>query len=236
LETSERKTDVAVTSIFLGIFNSEGDLVAKPLERLQERRRGETLVHDEEESETFFCLDVATDGSIYISPYYSEYSIHVFDPDGSLRMVIERELEPLRRSPEQVADMRAHWAHVYRSRSRVEIHVQEHERHIQELHIRADGSIWVETSRGWYDNPEGVAVMLDVFDSEGRFVRQVVYRKEIDSWNDHIFFFPDRLLIGTGAADSSRGASSASASTSDDSSDGDEAIPTLVYCEMVPVE
>jgi len=47
------------------------------------------------------------------------------------------------------------------------------EQDIWGIRSQPDGTIWVSTSRGMYDPPEGVFIVWDVFDQDGVFVRQV---------------------------------------------------------------
>jgi hypothetical protein len=186
-------------------------------ERVSEQPRGGQPCHDEAASETFYCVDVSPAGSIYLAPDFAEYRICIFGPDGSKRMIIERECVHVPRTAEQLADTEAYWRKVYERWSHPTIRLQKNERCVQDIHAMEGDSLWVETAHGWYDNPEGIAVVLDTFDAEGRYVCQRVYLGNISPWDDHVFFFKDCVVLATMAAETGRGASGGDADHGEDS-------------------
>jgi hypothetical protein len=117
----------------------------------------------------------------------------------------------------------------------VRVRVADDERDIQNISIRTDGRIWVETSRGWLANDTGVALTIDEFNQQGQFVRQVTLCGEISAAEDFLFVFDEvvlRVTTGTGMTRGWLGARS-------DSPGDDGARPTLpsVICyQMTPME
>ncbi|MCK4304013.1 MAG: hypothetical protein KAY24_07225 [Candidatus Eisenbacteria sp.] len=215
-----------------GIYDKSGRSAVDLFKRSWSLTRGEPYIWDEEETETVGTLAVARDGSTFISPRRSEYSIHAFDPAGRLRMVIEREYEAVRRTKEEIADMQAYWRNHYRRVKNLDLRIMDFERNITRLYARDDGSLWVETSRGWDKLPPGIADILDVFDAEGRFIRQVVLKKDIDTANDFVFLLGNRALISV----SGWSADLASAGVVSQSLQGIDLgtqPPALIMCELL---
>ena len=65
-----------------------------------------------------------------------------------------------------------------------------------------DGTLWVQTSRGDTEPPDGAWTVLDVFDESGRFVRQVALAGDHDALRDSLQILPDgRILVVVGALD-----------------------------------
>lgn len=235
LKRRRRVEQTISTECLAGLFDKTGGLLASLAKRSWDIRPGEPFLFDEEETEVLSYLSVAEDGSVYISPEFSEYSIHCFDPDGNLRMVIEREYEPVRREKEDVSELISYWRNVYRRVRQLDIRVEVFERNVTRLYARDDGWLWVETSRGWDNLPGGVADILDVFDSDGRFVRQAVLRKDINTENDMVFVLRKRVLIATAGYAAQMAAGGASSEGAEEPDEGQH-IPAAILCRIVPLD
>lgn len=62
------------------------------------------------------------------------------------------------------------------------------------------GLLWVLSARGVHEQPVGIMATYDVFDANGRFVRQVAVKCDGDGRYDDLFFLgEERLLLITGA-------------------------------------
>ena len=72
--------------------------------------------------------------------------------------------------------------------------------------------MWVSTSRGTRELPEGMALLYDVFDASGNFVRQAAIFADFDPDRDLFRFLgQDRCVVVMGAGEgflNSMGASS----------------------------
>jgi hypothetical protein len=212
--------------------SADGKIETRLAERSWIYKRYEPFVFDEEAMEAYSFLAFADDGSLYLAPTFSAYTVQVFTPEGRLRMVIERAYEPVRRKPADLADLHSHWGNVYRRVQQLEIRISENERNITALYPRSDGSLWVETSRGWDNLPSGVADILDVFDAEGRFVRQAILRKDIDTANDLLFIIGEQVLIAT-AGYAARMTAGGTSSQNLREMDRSDALPAAILCDLI---
>jgi hypothetical protein len=68
---------------------------------------------------------------------------------------------------------------------------------VENIYVRDDGSLWVLSSDGSRDIPEGALGVFDVFDPAGRFVRHVTLEGEGDPLTDGYHFVGDRLYVVT---------------------------------------
>lgn len=163
------------------------------------------LVMDEGASDfPLFRSAVLPDGSVAVAIPRNGYEITVFEPDGAVRRVIRRDYEPLQRTAEDKERQRrvqqAIGANFPAPLQGIEI--EETEPDIGRLFPMNDGTLWVTTSRGEREAPEGCWTVLDVFDAGGQFVRQVALAGSHDASRDSLLLLPDgRAVVIVGSLD-----------------------------------
>jgi hypothetical protein len=123
--------------------------------------------------------------------------IDVWNADGSRDRSILREYEPRKRSAAEM-DKASKSFRIVINNQEPERKISKTDRDIQRLYTRDDGTLWVLSSRGGLDPPEGALGTFDVYDGEGRFVRQVVLKGEGSVERDGFYFVGDRLFVVTG--------------------------------------
>ena len=79
----------------------------------------------------------------------------------------------------------------------IKYEVEEARNPVQRLFARDDGTLWVLTSTGSIDQPDGVVGGYDVFDKDGHFARRVTLKGQGDPAFDGLFFVKDRLFVVT---------------------------------------
>ena len=233
-QTRERQERLMTFGDAIALFGADHELERIVTEKSRSHRLDEQFLFDEIAAESFSFLGVRPDGRLYLAPRFEAYRIEQYAPDGSLKMVIECDAPPVPRTPEQIADVRASWAAFYERVRDLELRIAQNRRVILALHPRADGTLWVETSRGWTDLPEGISVAYDQIDADGRYLRQVALRGEIDPWNDYTYLFGDRLLRLTSGFEAAQGALGASGSPEGEAESA-PAAPELICYELVVV-
>jgi len=147
---------------------------------------------------------VAPDGRVAAAPHRDRYAIEVFDRDGTLARVIERDYESWQRTDADREIIEAMFSGIRRQIPfEYETRFSDTEPDITALHYAEDGSLWVSTSRGTRDNPDGIMETMDVFDAEGHFARQVAIPLDADPLNDALILnaAADRLYLVTGMVD-----------------------------------
>ncbi len=139
------------------------------------------------------------DGRVYSAVEFGQYSIHVWNPDGKLAHVIRREYPPHARTDAH----RERVMGIYKGFTRqipipnIKYEIEDTWNPVVSLNARDDGTLWVMTSTGNIDQPEGVVGGYDVFDEKGRFARRVTFKGEGDPTVDGQFFVKDRLFVVT---------------------------------------
>lgn len=125
-----------------------------------------------------WAFDVGPDGRVFTAIDRDKYEIRVFEADGTPSLIIERDYEPLARTDED----RARFTSLIKTSMEgmpFETKVEMEETYptiscLQRgLQVRSDGTLWVLTARGMVSPKPGVMAVFDVFDSQGRFVKQV---------------------------------------------------------------
>jgi hypothetical protein len=138
-------------------------------------------------------------GRAFSAVNFGEYSINVWDSEGRLDRVIHREYPDHVRTDEEKRRV----LEIYQGFTRgipipdITYEIEDNFNQIRALQARDDGTLWVQTSRGTHGLAEGVAAIFDVFDTDGRFTRQVTLEGQGDALNDRYFFVKDRLFVVT---------------------------------------
>lgn len=136
------------------------------------------------------------DGGVVIAPERNTYRLEVFAATGDERLVITREYESVARTGAEIERAKAMmmpWRR--RNRARTEFVMEPTEPDILQLHVAADGRIWVLPSRGVRDQAKGVHSTWDVFTAEGVFERQVAFACDADGLQDALFFPGGDLVV-----------------------------------------
>ena len=157
---------------------------------------------------------------------FGTYDIHVWGPDATPIRVIHRDGAPLPRSEAEKEAIRKRF--VFRGPRRPEVHVADNYPVVDRLFARPDGGLWVLTSRGARERAEGILATFDVFDPEGRFVRQVSLAGEGDPVEDALHLRNDRLFVVRHFQDAS--ASMWSRGGDADGGEEEDAEPIEVIC------
>lgn len=215
-------------------FLSTCDASGKEKKRLMEKEytmNYADFVMDEEGMDfAWGRCDVSSGGRIYAAPHRNKYHIFVFNKDESLDRVIEREYESLPRNEEQkqqayslIEALGAYYPTPPR-----QINIEDTHPDISTLHADDDGNLWVRTSRGDFNQPEGILGTMDVFDADGHFVKRVAFKGPGNLEQDNMYVLGgDRVVIVTGAVEAFR---TMQGVTSEDS---EEAAPLEVICYQV---
>ncbi|MFC1573223.1 hypothetical protein ACFL6M_06450 [Candidatus Eisenbacteria bacterium] len=232
-----RRFDQSIISdSFAAIYDHEGSRLTDAIGITITRARGAPLVFNEEEVNAYMLLGATEDGRVSVSTDYLDYSIRVFNVDGSADMIIEREKEPVRRNASAFAKMTSYWQSSYDYLDRERIMVSEFERTLWKIIPREGGSIWVVTTDSWTNLPEGSAEILDEFNEMGQFLRKVIVRKDISPEDDLVYHLSERLVVVTGGFSSSMVASGAVVGDPGEADPDTIELPAAICCELVRVE
>jgi len=146
-----------------------------------------------------------SDGRVYVSDDFDAYRIGVYNAGGVRERVIEREYQHRKRSKEEMERNRPRIMIRRGNRTQApEAKASETDRDILELHPRDDGTLWVVSSRGGNDAPDGTIATFDVFDADGRFARQVSIAGEGSAGDDGLHFVGDQLYVVKGLRSAQR--------------------------------
>jgi len=140
---------------------------------------------------------VGRDGRVYACTTYPDYRVHVWNQDGSLDRVIEREYTHRKRTAEEKRIVTEMMTLFSAQIPNCEVRITDYTKDIETIYVRDDGSLWVLSAGGSRDQPEGSLGVFDVFDQEGRLIRQVTLMGEGDPLTDGYYFVGDRLYVVT---------------------------------------
>jgi hypothetical protein len=157
-----------------------------------------------------WCFDVGPDGRVYAATERDRYAVTVFNPDGSVDRVIERDFVPRRRTAGEKSRMQGLVERRFRTFPfELTVKLGETEPVINWQHrgiqVDPDGNLWVRHSRSGTDQRAGVLLTFDQFDSEGHFSKQIAVACEGNPEIDGLFLLgQDRMIRVTGFVDAMR--------------------------------
>jgi hypothetical protein len=199
LSRFSRKEAAFSTITSLIALNPAGELVATYHERRDENDFANMVFDEKKIGLGSLVWSVDRNGHVYTSDDFDAYRIQVWNADGSVVRVIEREYTHRKRSPEEmkrnVPVVRIRRGDQAQS---PEVKASETDRDIQQIFPRDNGDLWVLSSKGAFDAPNGSIAAFDVFDSDGRFVRQITLGGKGNWARDGFHVVGERFYVVTG--------------------------------------
>jgi hypothetical protein len=222
---SRRDTGFEIATSLIAVGPS-GDVRATYLEDRDELDFAKITIDERSTRNGSWVWATGGDGRVFASDGFDAYRVRVWNPDGSLARVIEREFAPRKRSPEEMEQ----FAPLVRLQQgdramSPEIKVSETDRDIQQIYPRQNGELWVLSSRGAFDAPEGAVARFDVFDANGRFTREVTVEGTGDYASDGLYLIDDKFYVVKGLRSARRAMMGVS----------DSAAPEVVDAESIVV-
>lgn len=180
---------------------------------------------------------VADDGAAYVAPYLDRYEIHRFAPDGSLERIITRDLEPWPRTAAEKEDFVETVRAIYRDAPfQIGVKPCPNEPAISTMHrgvrVGDDGTLWVLPARGVRGQKPGVLATFDVFDAEGKLMRQTAVHFPGDPAHDAVFLLGgDRAVVVRGFVDAGM-AQFTGGAVDLKTADGEPALMEVIGCRV----
>jgi sugar lactone lactonase YvrE len=173
---------------------------------------------------------VSPGGALHACTQFPDYEVEVWDARGNKTRVVSREFNRRKRDEEEMERMHDIFEAFTRQVPNAQIKVSDFDPDIAGVFPRADGSLWVQNSRGAEDMPDGSLGIFDVFNEDGHFVREVTLMGEGDPTLDGYFFVDDRLYVVTGFLEAAMAQASGGAAESEVDEDAE---PMAVICYQV---
>jgi hypothetical protein len=169
---------------------------------------------------------VAPDGKVYACESYPDYVVTVWNADGSVDKKIAREYKHRTHTAHEKELLTKMMEHFTQQIPHCRVQVEDNAKDIESIHVRDDGSIWVLTSNGSRDYPDDAVGAFDVYDKDGRFVRQVTLNGDGDAQDDYYLFVKNRFYVVTDFLQAALVAQGATGLYDDE----EEAAPMAVRC------
>ncbi len=170
-------------------------------------------VYDEDRMHYVPEVAIGPAGEIYIPTQRNGYEITAYGPDGRPRTVLRRNYEPLARTRQEVDYLEASRRTMFeRTFERYTLKISKYEPDISGVACTAAGEVRVTTSRSYQGDDPAVFCRYDIFDAQGRFIRQDdVVLPTAEDRSGRLFWLDDgRVVLLTGLADAWRGLHAAS--------------------------
>jgi hypothetical protein len=182
----------------MGIYETDGTSQGKVHAESSRMDYSNSLCVEKDWNLFSSCWTTTPDGRIQARGDFRRYEISVWSSDGALLRVIEREYEPHKRTGAEIQQIETRWARgLARWVPNATFDIEKSWNPVEDLYGRPDGSLWVRNSRGARDPGEGILARFDVFDQDGRYVKELVAEGEFDPENDGLFIYGDHLIVVT---------------------------------------
>jgi hypothetical protein len=187
------------------------------------------LVFDEKKMRPVSAWEGSSDGTMYVGESFDDYRVSVWNPNGKQVRTIEREFELRVRSDDE-RRRRGPLVRVSTGEGDMKTTVVKSETDpaIINLYPRDNGTVWVLSSRGAFDTADGELCVLDEFDAEGRFVRELHLRGEGDMDRDAMEILGNRVFVLT-----DRQSARYAMMAQDSGDDTDDAAPMTLICYTI---
>ncbi len=203
LNVQDEDTGTHTASSTLAAIDPNGDEIVRYLESNRHVDYHNDYVFSEKAAliDFLYSFDVGPDGRVYALADRDEYEITVFEPDGSVARVIEREFTPRVRTPAEADRIQALIDRRFRTfpfSIRYEMCANEaviawYHRGLQ---VTGDGELWVRHGRSAEIGRDHHGLLaFDVFDPSGHFQRQVVVPVAGNALYDGVFRVGQDLLV-----------------------------------------
>jgi hypothetical protein len=226
---SRQEDGMTISSALIGI-DKTGKQVASYFSQ-EDKRDFANLSFDEKKMRrNAVTWSAAGDGRVYASDNFDAYQIKVYKADGILERVIEREYESRVRTEDEVEENTPRVMIRHGNQTQTpDVKASPTDRDIQRIYPREDGTVWVLSSHGAFDAPDGAIATFDVYDTEGRFARQVTLEGEGDYKSDGFHFVKDRLYVVTGLRSAQRAMYGGRGEDADADEEEDEPMGIICY-------
>lgn len=149
-------------------------------------------------------IDLGPDSRLYVAEDRDVYSIKVMDLAGNVEKIINRRIEVPERTERQkeIANQIIDAVAGYYPAPLKRKSIQDSEAVVDNLTVTRDGRIWNTPPVAADQLPAGTWTMMDVFDADGRFEKQVALEGDFNRYRDAALVMPDgKLIVVTGALD-----------------------------------
>ena len=223
--------------MYLARVNEQGKVSQPLLERFVDWDFSNFVYDEDVDLPSFYWSNaLGPDGRIYAAPERSAYRINVYNPEGVLERVIERDFNPRKRTAEDKAWIRAMLDGALRQLPMpYELKICDTDSDLswlnRSLQVDAQGYLWVLSSRGVREQPDGVLATFDVFSPHGQYDHQVQVACEGDGKEDGVFLLgQDRVLVIKGYVDAIATMFGGAVPEDEDS---EEAAPMEIVCYRI---
>jgi hypothetical protein len=173
----------------------------------------------------------APDGKLFACETFQDYAVTMWDPAGNRKRVITREYDRPDRTQDQKDEMYNIFDGFLQDQlPQYSIKISDHDPDISDIFPREDGTLWVMSSRGMRFRPDGAIGVFDIFDSDGRYLRQLTLMGEGTPLEDVYFFLGNRIFVVTGLLDAQL---ASHGGRKGEEAEGEEPEPIEVICYEV---
>jgi len=183
---------------YLKAYDDQGEEQAHYYEEAVETQFGNWEFNEETFSDFQRRWAAAADGRVAASLSFADYRIHIWNGDGTLERVIERQgFRPVPRTDREKKRFQILYDRVTSWNPGSTFQVSDSHPTVSRLFFRDDGNLWIQTSRDMWRADADEFTGFDVYDREGRYLERVRVVADADAAEDGVFFIENRAYVVT---------------------------------------
>ena len=176
---------------------------------------------------------VGPDGRVYFAGERNAYRITVCGTDGRPERIVTRAFDNPDRDAKTLDRMNALFEEQDRALPfSITWDVEPCDQTVGELVVTGDGELLVSHSRSFLGLPDGVFIRYDVFDADGKWLRELHVRAEADRDHDGLIFLDDGRVLLIKGLQLARLTASGNGGNVGDETDGATALE-VICCRLV---
>ena len=133
------------------------------------------------------------DGRLYRAAADGSYAIHVHGPGGAVEKVYAVNKPPRARNADELKEARE--SMFFRGPVNPTVEASPNAPAIREIFYRPGDELWVMNGIDNYELPKGTAVIFDVINAKGEYVRRITVEGDFDIEGDLLVFGAERLYV-----------------------------------------
>jgi hypothetical protein len=145
----------------------------------------------------FFATTVGPDGRVYVPVDRDSYAIEVYNAEGVLEKIIEREYKNRKRTKNETKRLETLFSSLAAGfPGELKLDIEPRNQAVSGMFVDQKNRLWVKHAGSGDNLPEGVFLSFDLFDAQGRYLHEVHIYADGNAAYDDLEFLPDgRVLL-----------------------------------------
>ena len=157
----DQEKQVANLTFDIDLINAQGELITNLETKLAPLSFANGLITEKMFDSFENRWTVGQVGRVFAATDRDNYVVKVWDSEGKLDRVVTREYKHYKRSSDEKKKQENVWKAFLQRVPNATLEISDNDKDIQTVYTRDDGSLWVLSSRGARNRPEGSRLVIN---------------------------------------------------------------------------